>query len=258
MNFQCSVVAAPLRAEPNHRSEMVSQLLFGESVKKITENENWIKIIAEYDNYEGWVEKKSLQLVENISSEFRKKLLCNETKFKNAPTQHIIRLLPGSEFFVNNNNEIYFKNKILQPLESFDFIGVDELSSHFIADEILQTASLFLNTPYLWGGKSLFGIDCSGFTQTVFKLNKIKLPRDAYQQAELGVNIDFEQNKIGDLAFFKNENDKIIHVGICISHHQIIHCSISVRIDKLDEKGIWNEELKEYSHQLAFIKRIKQ
>ena len=173
MHFQCSVVTAPLRAEPNHRAEMISQLLFGESVKKIDENEYWIKIIAEYDNYIGWVEKKSLQSVENISSGFQKKILSGEIKFKNATTKHYIKLLPGSEIFVNNNNEIYFSNQILKSLEPFDFIGIDEFAWHFIEDEILQTASSFLKSaieyPISKNVKSfcMFCILVSGFAKKI-------------------------------------------------------------------------------------------
>ena len=116
---------------------------------------------------------------------------------------------------------------------------------------------MYLNSPYLWGGRSPFGIDCSGFTQMVFKLNGIKLPRDAYEQAEIGKTLNFiEETQKGDLAFFDNEEGKIIHTGIIIDKNKIIHSSGKVRIDNLDHYGIFNAETGKYSHNLRLIKKV--
>ena len=124
-------------------------------------------------------------------------------------------------------------------------------------EELLNTAKLFLNAPYLWGGKTIFGIDCSGFTQLVYKLSGYKLPRDAWQQAELGHPLSFvEEAQAGDLAFFDNEEGKIVHVGIILPNNEIIHASGKVRIDKFDHYGIFHSENKKYSHMLRVIKRI--
>jgi cell wall-associated NlpC family hydrolase len=122
---------------------------------------------------------------------------------------------------------------------------------------ILSTAYLFLNAPYLWGGKSPFGIDCSGFTQITYKINGYKLPRDANQQVELGEPLSFvEEAEAGDLAFFDNEEGKIVHVGILLDNQQIIHASGCVKIDKFDHYGIFSSDTKKYSHTLRVIKRI--
>ena len=116
---------------------------------------------------------------------------------------------------------------------------------------------MYLNAPYLWGGKTPFGIDCSGFTQMVYKLNGFALPRDAYQQAEIGETLSFvEEAEPGDLAFFDDDEGNIIHVGMVLEQGTIIHASGKVRIDALDHQGIYNKELKNYSHKLRLIKKI--
>jgi gamma-D-glutamyl-L-lysine dipeptidyl-peptidase len=114
-----------------------------------------------------------------------------------------------------------------------------------------------LNSPYLWGGKTPFGIDCSGFTQMAYKLAGIKLRRDAWQQAEQGHTINLlEETEPGDLAFFDNDEGNIVHVGIILRDHKIIHAAGKVRIDSIDHYGINNKELKKYTHKLRLIKRM--
>ena len=123
--------------------------------------------------------------------------------------------------------------------------------------DIVSTAFLYLNAPYLWGGKSPFGIDCSGFTQMVYKLCGYKLLRDAYQQSNQGDALSFiEESEPGDLAFFDNEEGKIIHVGIIMENNYIIHASGKVRIDRLDHLGIYNAEQNKHTHRLRVIKKI--
>ena len=125
------------------------------------------------------------------------------------------------------------------------------------ADALIVTALFFQNAPYLWGGRTLFGIDCSGFSQIVFKLNGIKLNRDAWQQAEQGAVVDFlPEAKSGDLAFFDNAEGRIIHVGIMLGTNKIIHASGKVRVDTIDNQGIYNAEMGRYTHKLRIIKRF--
>jgi cell wall-associated NlpC family hydrolase len=122
---------------------------------------------------------------------------------------------------------------------------------------LIENALIYLNAPYLWGGRSPFGIDCSGFTQLVYRLQGIKLPRDAYQQAEVGNTLSFiEESEEGDLAFFDNTEGKIIHVGIIMKNNYIIHASGKVRIDRIDQQGIFNSSLKTHTHKLRLIKSI--
>ena len=132
-----------------------------------------------------------------------------------------------------------------------------------IVGEIGETENLaiaarsFLNTPYLWGGRTHFGIDCSGFTQAVFRLQAINLRRDANLQAEQGTTVNsLQESKLGDLAFFDNEEGRITHVGILLNHDKIIHASGKVKIDNMEEKGIYSEDQKRYTHKLKTIKRM--
>ena len=142
-------------------------------------------------------------------------------------------------------NSVHFKGEIWNP---------EEVN---ITNKIIkQVAFKFLNTSYLWGGKSVFGIDCSGFTQMTYKFLNVPLPRDAWQQAEKGTVINFLQEAhCGDLAFFDSEAGNIIHVGILLNEHEIIHSSGKVRIDKIDTQGILNLESKQRTHKLRIIKR---
>jgi len=112
-----------------------------------------------------------------------------------------------------------------------------------------------LNAPYLWGGKSFFGIDCSGFTQQVFRFLDKRLPRDAYQQAEEGMTVEFDETEVGDLAFFANASGKITHVGIILENMQIIHAHGAVRLDELTKEGIFSADKGGITHYLTVIKR---
>ena len=256
MIFCCAVATAPLRAEPEHKAEMVSQLLFGEEVKQITLQDNWIKVKCLNDNYEGWVEKNSMIPFEeqSIDKKFKKHIASKLSSLINSQNAVIVSLLPGSEIYLDSENNALFNNHLC--LFSGNTLSINDSKTIFNKTNLVSDAFQFLNTPYLWGGKSLFGADCSGFTQTIFKINGINIPKDANQQAELGKIIEFNKAEKGDVAFFKNNSGRVTHVGICLDNRMIIHCSIQVKIEKLDESGIWNEDQKKYSHQLAFIKRI--
>ena len=123
-------------------------------------------------------------------------------------------------------------------------------------NKLTETAYFFLNAPYLWGGKSILGIDCSGFTQLVFSLSGIQIPRDAYQQEKIGESVDFVDIKPFDLVFFINDKNRVHHVGIALENSQIIHASGQVRIDSLTNEGIIHSLSNELTHRLHSIKRI--
>jgi cell wall-associated NlpC family hydrolase len=165
--------------------------------------------------------------------------------------------LPGLEgqFFTINGENYVFEGPVS------DSTQLEEASSPQERIEakkgITEDAMLYLNSPYQWGGRSPFGIDCSGFAQMVYKLKKIKLLRDASQQATQGEVVNLlEEAEPGDLAFFDNEEGNITHVGILLDHFRVIHASGSVRIDSIDHEGIYDEKQGKYTHRLRLMKRI--
>jgi gamma-D-glutamyl-L-lysine dipeptidyl-peptidase len=246
----------PVRKEPSHRSELASQLLFGETYQVMEINDSWLYIKASYDKYEGWMDVNQhhslaeKQYSAGLEGDFGVAL---DLASNASSSQHAIPIVAGSSLpFFDGLNFKIGKDKFIYNGHAVSH----EAKSQFMFERV---AMRYLNTPYLWGGRSPFGIDCSGFTQIVFKFLGIPLKRDAYQQAEQGTLVNFLEEAIpGDLAFFNNEVGKIIHVGILLKDNRIIHCSGKVRIDKLDHFGIYNSETKKYSHQLKIIKRISR
>ena len=243
----CNISVIPLRKESDDRSEIISQLLFGETCKILNIKDNWFYIQCTHDAYEGWVDGKQITTTEKLLSvNFSSLELAHNMVFQ----QHHIPILIGSNLpDFDGLNFTINKQKYL-------FQGLTLENSIHNFDKVKKIALKYLHAPYLWGGRSPFGIDCSGFTQIVFKFFNEFLPRDAYQQAEKGIAIGFvEESREGDLAFFGNE-EKITHVGIIINTNEVIHASGKVRIDKLDHLGIFNRETGEYTHKLRVIKRI--
>lgn len=243
----CELSNIPVRAEANDRSEMITQLLYGEHFEIITIKNNWTKIRIAFDMYEGWIATNQVRL---ISAE----------DFSNLQKEEFNCSVDLIEF-------VHQSNHYLLPIVLGSCIGAAHLLSHHFDGhtnknirqnkQFVEVAKLYINSPYLWGGKTPFGIDCSGFSQMVYKINGIKIPRDAYQQSELGIALSFiEESSPGDLAFFDNDEGKIIHVGILLGDNFIIHAHGKVRIDRIDHTGIFNTETKRYSHQLRVIKKI--
>jgi hypothetical protein len=242
----------PLRFEANDRSEIVSQVLFGEHFEVLEQLKQWSLIKMQYDGYEGWVDSKQFQLISESSfnqlSAGAIILNADLIEYITAPNNLLIPIPLGSSLSFIHHNEINISN--------FDFEGT-KISGEKNKGSIINTAFMYLNAPYLWGGKTPFGIDCSGFTQMVYKLNGYKLLRDALQQSTQGEALSFiEESEPGDLAFFDNEEGKIIHVGIILGDNYIIHASGKVRVDRLDHLGIFNADTNKHTHKLRVIKKI--
>lgn len=251
-----SIPLIPMRASADESSEMTSQLLFGEQIEIIDSNEKWLYVRNLSDNYLGWIGKKTVNkkyFTENkvdtstFSAVKAPFIIC----VKSSTDQKII--LPGGSLIPNakkNNFELH--DEIFNILQ---YKPVDTLTD--TSSLIIEFATQYFNAPYLWGGKSVFGIDCSGLTQVVFSMAGVQLPRDASQQVDLGEVVDFlSEAKTGDLAFFENEEGKIVHVGILVYSHQVIHASGTVKIEILDSQGIVSSQTGEYTHKLRVIKRI--
>lgn len=246
----------PVRKDPSDASEMVTQLLFGDhyTVQEVSKDLKWIKIRIYFDDYEGWIDAKQFH---SITDEYFDQINNSDYKICTDLTASILyhkNLLPVSMGAIIPIST----NEIFKIEEHLGFNGeAKSLSARRDFEFLKNVARKYLNAPYLWGGKSPFGIDCSGFTQLVFKICGYALKRDSSQQVEQGKLIDSLENAMpGDLAFFRNENKKVTHVGILLENQEIIHASGKVKIDFLDENGIFNAEQKGYTHYLTDIKRV--
>lgn len=243
----CNLSVVPLRAEASDASEMVTQVLYGEHFKILENRKNWCRVRLAFDGYEGWLDKKQyFNITEDEYSNFEKQesqLSADLIDILTTQDNQMLSICFGSTVSASNFLKHQFEGK---------FISEILPKKHLIG-----TALIYLNSPYLWGGKTPFGIDCSGFTQMVYKLNGYKLLRDAGQQATQGEALSFiEESEPGDLAFFDNEEGKITHVGIIMEDNYIIHAHGKVRIDRLDHSGIFNYETRNHTHKLRVIKRI--
>lgn len=252
----CRLSVVAVRAEGTDKAELVTQLLFGEhyEVKQLSGDKKWLKIRAAFDEYEGWIDAKQHH---SISREYFDYLGRAELKIATDLTTSILynkvplAIVMGSIIPISST-------ELFKMEEQFAFNGeAKNLGLKREFEFLRTTANRYLHAPYLWGGKTPFGIDCSGFTQMVFKICGYNLCRDASQQATQGKAVRLmAETKPGDLAFFKNNTGDIIHIGIVYANHQIIHASGRVRIDSLTEEGIIHTESGQLSHQLSHFRRI--
>ncbi len=248
----CNLALVPLRAASSDKSEILSYLLFGDTFEVLEVNKNWTRIRTYADRYEGWIDTKQYAPIADIHTPVRLLDTMPVQIVVNERTGEKLYLLTGSVIPVPEERQFKLAR------DSYSFLDEPVLSNNtFSPEEVLRLSTFFMQAPYLWGGRSLFGIDCSGFTQLVFKLMGISLQRDAWQQAEQGELVGFLQEaKAGDLAFFDNDEGRIIHVGIMLSNHEIVHASGRVKIDSIDNEGIYSSDLKRYTHKLRIVKRF--
>ena len=250
----CTLNVIPLRKENSDTSEMVSQLLFGETFTVLERKMQWLYIKNSFDGYQGWIDHKQ---VAEISEEFYTELQKETPKYSNElinylslENKNLVPISIGARFPLIKSNCFFINDT------TYQYDG-ELISNKKTKKEIVETSFNYLNTPYLWGGKTPFGIDCSGFTQMVYKINGYKLFRDASQQAKQGEVLSFiEESVPGDLAFFDNKEGFITHVGIILANNYIIHASGKVRLDRLDQSGIFNQETSKHTHNLRLIKRM--
>jgi len=251
----CNISIIAVRHEPSERSEMVTQLIFGELYEIIDTSKEWIKIKVTYDGYEGWIAANQIFPITeksyNILNTFPVDTTAQTTaELYDKNKNEKFNILLGSSLPQIHNNTVSFDDM------NYVLLGeINKANTRQSRDRLVETALLYHNAPYLWGGRTAFGIDCSGFTQMVYKINGIKLMRDASQQSTQGHTISFiSEAQAGDLAFFDNDEEEIIHVGIIIDNNRIIHSSGKVRIDNIDHYGIFSKDENKYSHKLRLLK----
>lgn len=233
----CDLSVMPIRKEASHTSEMVSQLLYNEAYEVLDEKLEWKFIRTALDQYEGWIQGIQHHGVDT-------------GKYQEIQTK---------EKYIVDRPTLAYKGRLLsigtmlnEPIE-----GTMMMSARFSPAMMIEFAQKFLDVPYLWGGRSVFGIDCSGFVQLCARAAGKLLPRDASEQIKEGELVYFlPEIQPGDLAFFGNEDGKIVHVGMMLDNERIIHASGQVRIDYLDQTGIFNRERNEHTHRLQVIKRL--
>lgn len=252
----CRLSVVPVRSEAADKAEQVTQLLFGEHYEVISHatNNKWVRIRIYFDQYEGWIDAKQHHAVAKEYFDY-----LNRSEFKIITDLTTSMLYNKSPLPILLGSMIPISSSELFKMEEqFAFNGEAKNVGQKREFEFLKTIAMkYLHAPYQWGGKAPFGIDCSGFTQMVFKICGYQLLRDAVQQANQGRSIKtFDQAKSGDLMFFKNENNTITHVGIFLGGGKIIHASGRVRIDHINEEGILQVETKIYTHSLAQVRRI--
>ena len=245
----CSLSIIPVRTEPSDKSELCTQLLFGDLYLIIEEQEKWLKIKIAYDGYEGWIDKiQHTEVSKRFFNDYLTKSHPVLNKFSTLATiqNNFFPILLGSVLPFYSDGKLWLGEETPVKVE---FSQGNERS-------LIDTAFLYYNAPYLWGGKTPYGIDCSGLVQQVFKLNGIKMLRDASEQVNAGVEVFLDDTIPGDLAFFSNDKGKIVHVGIILPNEKIIHAHGKVRVDQLDQVGIFNSDRNKYSHKLSVIKRV--
>ena len=243
----CPLSIAPMRAEPADPSEMVNQVLYGELFKVLETRKKWSRIRLAHDGYEGWIDNKQyLKIsIEDYTSGTKKVPLVTKdvVQFVTTAQQSLTTVVMGS-YLQNIDLLQHTTEDVIHPLVANK-------------ENIVNSALEYLNAPYLWGGRTHFGIDCSGFSQMVYRLNGFNIKRDASQQATQGEPLSFiEESEPGDLAFFDNAEGNIVHVGIMMHDNYIIHAHGEVRIDRIDHSGIYNAQKGLHTHKLRVIKKI--
>ncbi|MDX2248808.1 MAG: NlpC/P60 family protein [Bacteroidia bacterium] len=250
MLYFASEAVIPVRSSPQESAEMETQLIFGETCECLEKIPSWWKIRVSDDGYEGWINPRMLlELSEKIYPQNHNEHFVIRGSLK-MPDGTDMRLPLGARIpetrdrllRINGHTWAYNPDLVLIPMQN--------------AWQRITVARLFMNSPYLWGGRSGYGIDCSGLVQQVFKICGVQLPRNASQQAETGKLVSFEERKSGDLAFFSKPNqNKITHVGILSNEDSVIHASGKVREDIFDKQGIVHRDNGEVTHQLVIIRR---
>jgi hypothetical protein len=239
----------PVRGEPGERFEMVTQVLFGEYIDILEDKEKWLLIRTHNDRYEGWIDKKCVEFTDEVVG-CSNIVVRNGLRLKNVTTGHPVILPIGASLPEPENGKFLLAGNVFHSEETGGTCKPGELATVDLFNKLVSI-------PYLWGGRCGFGFDCSGLTQFLCRLMGKEIPRDASEQSAIGAPLSFiNEAETGDLAFFDNPDGVIHHVGMFVENNRVIHASGTVRIDPIDQQGIYNEQLKRYTYKLRVVKRI--
>ncbi len=251
--------AVPVRAEPSDKAELITQLLFGECYTVLLSQGKWLQVEGAADRYVGWID--ALQHTPVAPAYFA--AWCAQDHPRVLDVVQAVSDADGRTPVVLGSRLPFFDGMTLQLGDKSLFFNGAATNPAAPPDPVRQvqllrkTGQLYLKAPYLWGGKSVFGVDCSGLMQQLYGLVGVQLRRDASQQIGHGRPVDFvTQARPGDLAFFDNAEGRIVHVGMVMDEGQILHASGEVRLDPLDHNGIYHRGRQVYSHKLRLIKRL--
>ncbi len=255
----CFQAYIPMRKEPDEKSEMINQVLYGETfiILESYKKTNFTYIHLEHDSYEGWIDSKTIYILSASDRE----VLFSVPRYISHEIKTVLKSGNNSfNLIIGCGSTVYLKGlKVLDLTgNDYNFKGdVNESNPEDPRTSLVKYGLRLLSVPYLWGGRSSFGIDCSGLCQNLYKQVGMNIPRDAVQQSKIGKPISFlDEVQAGDLAFFDNENGEIIHVGMIIDKNRIIHSSGMVKIEVIDHQGIFCSQQNRYSHKLRVIKNI--
>jgi cell wall-associated NlpC family hydrolase len=255
-NGICYLSVIPVRENPSDKSQMTSQLLYGETVEIDDVFKNWYYVRSFHDGYKGWIDKNQIKLMTRddygkYSSAAKTAVLSRTALVKDNKDNYILLSFGTGLLKKGEQKPSGFDVEIVDG----DIAEADAAAFNF--KDLKKFALMFKNVPYLWGGRSFFGVDCSGFIQLLFMTAGYNLPRDSKDQVKSGDDVYlFEEARPGDLLFFGHEENQITHVGMLLEKDKIIHASGKVRIDRVDHYGIYNDDIDNYTHKLRAIQRI--
>ena len=257
----------PVRAEASEESEQLTQLIFGETCTILEEKPRWKRVKSDLDGQTGWVDFKMITAMSpaeyrNYAPRWQKTTarVCFPVAFAvSGNNGQTIPLSMGTRLpdYRDGQFSVLGVPFRIQP----DMVTPEALEMN--AENLMRVTRFMLNVPYLWGGKNALGMDCSGFTQIVHSLFGHNLLRNAREQITQGRKISSLRSvKPGDLAFFDHEDGRITHVGLLLDSQRIMHCSGRIKIERIDQSGIWSVELADTSqpdgvltHHLVDIRR---